>query len=241
MPEFSGRGPAREGPACSKADDQRKSESWPQFQGTWACNEAASEAGSLPPLLCRRLLLRASTKTDLGEAGRPKGYTEGPRGNAVVLIETDGPYMCPEPCRGQTAQSSSWGAGQHSHGIAALLIRGPGRAQGGCRGGRWMKSALPVIRRATSESINCTHPLALLNSSSPCRQINQLNRTLRHHQRQILCKHRVIAARQHIIVCFAAIVVKSQQRCSLAIGAPALVMLRRLVGMRFAGNGFVFN
>ena len=29
--------------------------------------------------------------------------TEGPRGNAVVLIETDGPYMCPEPCRGQTA------------------------------------------------------------------------------------------------------------------------------------------
>ena len=103
MPEFSGRGPAREGPACSKADDQRKSESWPQFQGTWACNEAASEAGSLPPLLCWRLLLRASTKTDLGEAGRPKGYTEGPRGNAVVLIETDGPYMCPEPCRGQTA------------------------------------------------------------------------------------------------------------------------------------------
>ena len=72
-------------------------------KGTWACNEAASEAGSLPPLLCRRLLLRASTKTDLGEAGRPKGYTEGPRGNAVVLIETDGPYMCPEPCRGQTA------------------------------------------------------------------------------------------------------------------------------------------
>ena len=72
-------------------------------KGTWACNEAASEAGSLPPLLCRRLLLRASTKTDLGEAGRPKGYTEGPRGNAVVLIETDGPYMRPEPCRGQTA------------------------------------------------------------------------------------------------------------------------------------------
>ena len=32
-------------------------------------------------------------------------------------------------------QSSSWGAGQHSHGIAARLIRGPGRAQGGCRGG----------------------------------------------------------------------------------------------------------
>ena len=38
-------------------------------KGTWACNEAASEAGSLPPLLCRRLLFKGFHQNYLGEAG----------------------------------------------------------------------------------------------------------------------------------------------------------------------------
>ena len=71
-----------------------------------------------------------------------------------------------QPHQDHHHQSSSWGAGQHSHGIAARLIRGPGRAQGGCRGGAMDEIGIardfsrceyvPVscARKLTAEGIN---------------------------------------------------------------------------------------